>query len=193
MIIGRNFLFFGAIFLISLTGLEPRSYASDKHQSLTDKNITEFIQKTTKLTSGGNGDLNTGELISYFERHLDQNARFSSSMQFKIPGYPPQKKTLVLDKKEFIDQVRQGTQSIEHYDNDIKVHDIKISSDKTKATVQTTGVEHGVMPVSVDGVNTENVPIEGHSKCLQILKLNNSGTIQMYSANCETTIQFQEY
>ena len=193
MIFRRETIPFLILIVVFAVGKADISYAAQKFKKLTESNITEFIETTSSLTSGYGIEIEESDLQQYLETHLDEEARFKSTVQFNIPGFPPQKKSLSLDKKDFMTQVAEGTKSIEHYENKVKVEKVRISKDGTKATVETSGFEEGFMPVSLDGATTQDVPIEGVSECLQIIKLSDKGVIQMYSANCTTNIQFKEY
>lgn len=178
-------------FVFVLFCASAKGFASEKHSTLTEDNVTAFIEETTKLTSGHNLNKSSEEIIAYLDRHLDKNARFKSTMTYNVPGFPPQQNAISLDKDEFIDYVQEGANSLEDYDNEINVDKVRISKDGTRATVQTSSFETGSM--SVNGRDGgQEVPVEGVSNCLQILKLHR-GVIQMYSANCSTEIQFQQF
>ena len=182
-------LFFAFGFLAFLMPQTLR--AQDTHRALTKSNITDFIQRTSDITSGAMQDMSTEDIVEYLENHLDQKARFKSLIKYNVPGHPPQETALSMNKTEFIESVKAGVQTVSEYETTIEVHSVKISKDKTKATVRTTGVEKGVMAMSANGTSSESIPIEGSSACTQTLSLNKDGVIQMYNANCETTISFQ--
>lgn len=95
---------------------------------------------------------------------------------------------MALDKEDFIESIQAGGQALSNYENNVQILEIKISSDKRKATVQTQGHETGTM--NADG---QELPVQGNSNCHQIVMLSEKGIIQMYNANCETTISFQDY
>ncbi|MFP4313852.1 MAG: hypothetical protein ACLFR0_05950, partial [Alphaproteobacteria bacterium] len=101
---------------------------------------------------------------------------------------PPQANSMALDKEDFIESINAGSKTLENYDNSVSILEIKISSDKRKATVFTQGRETGTM--NAEG---EAIPVEGNSKCHQIISLSEKGIIQIYTANCETVISFQDY
>lgn len=182
-----GFLFFMFVALGVFT--IPSFSHAQSVKSLTEDNIKSFVNKTADLTSGKKLEMSSDEIGDYFEEHLHEHARFKSVLKYDIPGFPPQEASMSLDKEEFIDNVKSGAQALSDYKNKIRIKDIKISSDKRKATVQTTGSESGIMPVSSDGKTKQHIPVEGASTCQQILMLE-KGTIQMYSANCETKIKF---
>ena len=181
-----------ARFLIYIMGLLITFGATAAHAQnftrLTDSNIEDFIRKTTEMTSGTHLTLNAEEIQDYLEKHLHDKARFKSTVRYNIPGFPASSNALSFNKEEFMENVAEGANSISDYENEIEILDIKISSDKTKATVKTRGLETGTMPVANNG-KTQFVPINGESSCAQILTLND-GYIQMYNANCTTIITF---
>jgi hypothetical protein len=157
---------------------------------LTEQNIRGFIEETTRITSGGNLESSPEEIIAYLERHLDEDAHFKTTIIYNVPGYPAQKSSLSVDKKDFIATIRQGSESVSDYSNDIKIKSIKISGDGKKSTVQTTGQETGVMPIPDENGVVQDVPIEGVSECAQIISLSKDGIIQMYNAICKTVVNF---
>ena len=177
-----------AIFMV-LTFGAAQSRAGDKIAKLTDQNITDFILKTTEITAGKSSDLSSNQIIEYLERHIEDGARFKSTLKYNIPGYEAQEAAMSLDKKDFIDSVKKGSESVSDYENAISIETIQISSKGDKATVGTTSTEQGMMPMSADGVTTQMVPVDGSSSCTQILTLE-KGVIQMYGAQCVTTINF---
>ena len=110
-----------------------------------------------------------------------------------MPGLPPQEKSLSLGKADYIDQVKQGAGSVEHYHSEITISDVDLSKDKKRASVNTVSTETGIMQVPQQDGSVEDVPIEGKSECFQVLKIGKKGYIQMFSANCKTTMEFQPY
>ena len=179
---------FAILGLIGGIGAAPHAYAQDR---LTEASITAFIEETSLLTSGLDGS-EAEAIEAYLEKHLDPKSHFRSKITFNIPGFPPQEQSLSLSKREFIEATTQGTQSLENYSNEISVDKVRVSRDGTKATVQTSGVELGLMEVPAPEGGTQEVPIEGQSKCSQIIKLSKKGVIQMFNATCTTTINFQD-
>lgn len=158
-----------------------------------DKNIIEkFIEKTSEITSGQDLNMSQDEIQTFLKRHLHKDSRFKSVIKFQIPGYPEQVSSMALDKNEFMDSIKAGSQKIEEYYNKVEILDVKISSDKRKATVKTQGTETGIMTISPDGIEQQRVPIEGNSTCNQIITINRKHIVQMYNANCTTTINFKE-
>lgn len=160
-------------------------------KKLTRSAVADFIKETTDITKNHASDMDMSATIEYLDTHLHKNARFKTIMTYNIPGFPAQDTAISLSKEEFIEQIEKGEKALEDYENQIDIQDIQISSKGTNATVMTTGFETGMMPVQQDG-ETEYIPVEGSSECSQIIILN-KGVIQMYNANCNTTIHFSEY
>ena len=157
--------------------------------ALNESNITNFINKTTKLTSRNTEDLSSDKVIKYLEKHLHKNARFKTTMRYEVPGFDAQEKEMSFDKADFIEQVRQGATSVSDYENEVQIIKIKISKDKKSATVETRSEENATMPVTgEDGI--AQIPMEGISLCRQILKLSKKKIIQMYNVSCVTDIAF---
>lgn len=181
--------FFVTAIFIALTLGPASSRAEEKLTKLTDQNITDFILKTTEITTGRNAELSTEQITDYLDQHVEKGARFKSTMKYNIPGYPAQETSMSLDKTDFIESVKKGAENVADYANEIKIESIKISTKGDKATVGTTSTESGMMPMSVDGVTSQMVPVDGSSSCTQILTLE-KGVIQMYGAQCVTIINF---
>ena len=122
--------------------------------------------------------------MSYYKKGY-----FKSAIKYNVPGFPSQENSMSLDKDQFIDSVLSGQQALQDYESSIDIQSIKISRDKTKATVQTRSTENGVMPIPSESGSAEMIPVRGDSSCDQILMLEKK-IIQMYSANCTTEITF---
>lgn len=169
------------------------AHAGDKISKLTEDIIKEFVQRTAEITSGQDGTMSEEEIMEYLDRHLHKKAYFKSTIKYNIPGQPQQKNAMSLKKREFMENVKKGHESVEDYETQIEVKSVKISKDKNKATVVTKGKEKAIMPVPTQDGGVETIPIEGDSTCNQIIMLSAKGIIQMYSANCTTTINFMDY
>jgi len=166
--------------------------ADDKVKKLTNSNVKSFIESTTDITTGNSERLSTKKIQTYLDRHISNKARFKSVMKYNIPNMPPQEATLTLDKDEFMSSVNEGAEKITGYETLVEIKEIKIASSGEKAFVKTESTEYATMAVPSQSGGSEDVPMEGVSECTQIISLNR-GTIQMYSANCITEINFLEY
>ncbi len=183
---------FLVLFCFSLVFALPAHAKKDKIEALTDGNIKSFIEETSYMTSGGSKNLSLSKVKTYLEKHLEDDARFKSTMKYNLPGMPPQEQAVSLSKEEFIESVEKGAEKIDDYETIVEIKDIKISSDEQKAFVKTESTELVTMPVPSQNGGMEYVPVEGLSSCTQILSLN-KGVIQMYSAQCATEINFMDY
>lgn len=190
MIIFERAAKYAAIFGFFLLLSSGYAQAEEK---LTRNNIKEFIKETTALTSGQKKDVSNDEIAFYLENHLDPDARFKSVVTFAMPGFPAQERELSVNKEEFIEQTLSGEKALGDYKNKIRVGSIKIAKNGRRASVKTTGIETGTMAIPNAEGGSEDVPVEGVSSCDQILKLSDSGNIQMYNANCKTTIEFEQF
>lgn len=167
--------------------------ADDPIRALTEANIKDFIENTTDVTTGNSHELSAKKIAEYLDLHVDDKAVFKSLMKYNIPGMPPQEASLHLNKDQFMSSVTQGAEKVEGYETLVEIDEIKISSNGEKAFVKTTNTEYATMPIpSQNDGDAEEVPIEGVSKCTQILSLHH-GAIQMFSANCVTEVNFLEY
>ncbi len=164
---------------------------AQKAKELNEKNIEQFIEKTSEIAAGKSLE-NIEKVQAFLNRHLHEDARFKSIMQFDIPGFPTQETSLTLNKSDFINNIGQGAHTMSDYENTVRIRSIKISSDKRKATVQTIGEESGMMDMVAGTDDIQQVPVEGTSSCQQIITLSQKGYIQMYQANCETRIRFKD-
>lgn len=176
--------------LILLCMLPQNSWAAKKLRKLDEGSIKEFISTTNRVTSGRANFRNPKQVESYLERHINENARFVSTMKYIIPGFPPQENAMSLGKEDFMDSVSKGAEDVGNYENQIEVLSIDLSRDQTKATVKTRSVEKGKMAVGEEG---QQVDIIGQSDCTQLIGLSDRGYIQMNHAACTTEIQFQEF
>jgi hypothetical protein len=113
-------------------------------------------------------------------------------MRYAIPGFDTQVKIMTVDKDDFIESIHQSGNTMDGYESQIEVSEIKISKDGRKATLKTRTLESGKMPVS-DNIELEEVPVEGMSTCTQTLMLSKEDIIQMYNATCVTDIQFKTF
>lgn len=155
---------------------------------LNKQSIEDFINKTTEITAHSS-DLSSKEIQDFLEKHLHKDGLFRSEIRYTIPGFPSQINTLSLDKRQFIEGVLSGYESLNEYDVDVDVKKVKISRDGKKANITTYSKEKGEMPVPDGNGRKEMIPVDGHSTCDQVIVLEDGG-IQMYSADCTTEISF---
>jgi len=156
-------------------------------ERLTEDNVSDFIQETSRLTAAQYAeDFDKDAVRDYLDKHLHEDARFKSTMSYAIPGHDAQRNAISLDKKKYIESIMDAPKALGGYDIDIEITDIRIAKDGANAIVQTRSREQGTMEVPGAGA----VPMEGVSNCNQVLVMSKRDVIQMYSAQCQTDIQF---
>lgn len=160
-----------------------------KVKVLTEDSVREFIEESTALTNG-ESKKSIKDTVRFFETHLTKDARFKSVVQYILPGFPPQETALALNKKDFLQSLRDGEKSMEDHETFVDVKKVTVLSNGKQAVVETEGKETGVMLIPVDEFKTERVPVEGHTMCNQIIRLSKKGVIQIYNAVCSTQIEF---
>ena len=190
MLVARDIISFHIVFMcVFMAAFVPFSArAGDKIKFFNEDNITAFIEEMTAVSSGENLIFSPDEVVEYLDKHLHKKSHFKSEVKYDIPGFAAQSATLKFDKKEFIENITKGAESMSDYEINIEILDIKISRKRDKATIRTVGYENGTIPVAT-GDGTEFVPVEGESSCIQILSLE-KGVIQMLNANCATVMKF---
>lgn len=184
----RLITFLLSFFLIIFCVSAQSSYAQNKIATLSESDVTAFIQNMTDITSGENLSHSQGAIVQFLDRHLHPKARFKSALQYNIPGFPTQESSVALNKEQFIENIQAGSQTLDNYNTSVEIRDIRISKDGKKATLSTIGKESGIMNTA-----GQQFPVEGDSTCSQIIMLSDQGIIQVYNANCKTTIRFQEF
>lgn len=183
---------FFLIILSCAIGALPGISHGTTMDKLSEDNIRAFIQKTSTITAGRESIMSQEEIDAYLNKHIDEQARFKSTMRYTIPGFEVQENAMSVSKKDFIESINKATETVSDYESLVEISDIKISKDGRKATVQTRTQESGVMPVT-DNIELENVPMQGSSTCTQILTLNEKNVIQMFGASCVTDIAFDTF
>jgi len=181
-----------AVFSFISASCSPALAGNDNVRKLTDDTIKAFIQDTSHMTKPRGEFLSPDAIRAYLDTHLSEDARFVSTITYNLPNMPPQTTSISLDKAKFIETVNQGTESIEGYDNTVKITDIEINWWGNQAHVKTENIETGFMPIPTENGGTgESMPIKGHSFCAQTLALND-GVIQIGNAICKTELTFSE-
>lgn len=179
-----------AIFLCLLLCHAP-SHAEHNVEELTEANIRHFVEDiTNKANDMRASSMAAEDMSEFFAAHLHPNAFFKSSVSYDIPGFPQQENKLTYDKEQYINSLVHTKDMVKDFQADVSIQNIKISSDKTKATLKTVTNETATMIVPQSGM-TEYVPMNGYSSCDQILMLSAASIIQIYSANCKTEMSFE--
>jgi len=140
--------------------------------------------------TSGQSESTIKQVEAFLDKHLHKKARFKSTVTYLLPGFPPKETALVLDKDDYIENIKEGIHALRDHHSEITVKSVHIVSNGQQAIVMTEGRESGTMAIPVQGEPDEKVPIEGFTNCNQILRLSKKGVIQMYNAVCDTQIEF---
>lgn len=161
-------------------------YAETPVSKLTESNIKHFLEESTRITN--QKKLSDDKIRSFFNRHLGQGSAYTSVITYEIPGYPPQPRTLTLDKNQFIENIVTGQSMMTDYSSSTELQHHTIDKTGQTATIETMGYERGKMPFQ----GSQLVPFKGRNHCTQNLKISDEQAIQIVSASCETTIEILE-
>lgn len=163
--------------------------AGGAHAStLTEQSVRAFIMEVSRLAGTQGQKANPEEIRRFLNAHIEDDARFKSSAVYIVPGFPSETKTLSLNKADYIDSFLKGRADIQDYSYAVDIKSITITPDGNKALVKTRSTEGGLMKVqSAEGA--QNVEMIGQSDCDQVLTLRDTD-IQMFSAACQTAIEF---
>lgn len=170
--------------------LAQSALAAHETDRLSKMAIRDFLEDMSEKSAIQG---NQAETLKFLNRHLHENARMISTITYSMPGHPPQQSQMKLDKDQFLESVRAGAQTMQDYESEIDIKTIQVSKDGRKATVETIGTESGYMNIPGKNGETQQVPIEGLSNCLQIIMIDKRDIIQLYNARCETSIDFNRY
>lgn len=174
---------FKRVLSLSFLALLATSSAA-RAEPLTEQRIQNFLDKSTSLTHANNG-MSDDQIADFLDTHIDRKGAFKSTLMYDIPGYPPQMRDIVLNKKDFIANILQGRKTMENYTSSVTLKHADIQGNK--ATIRTETHESGIAPMN----ETDRAPFEGRSSCNQTLH-DNGGDIILSSAVCETIITFKE-
>lgn len=164
--------------------------AQKRINRLSEKAVREFIEETAQVIQRQGRYAAEERVKAYLDRHLHGKSLFQSKMKYVIPGFPSQTNMMSLDKAQFIESVVGKNVAVDSYKADVRILSVNLSADKSKASVVTENNENGMMNVNGGESGKTAVPVNGHSKCDQVLVLQD-GIIRMYSAVCKTTVQFE--
>ena len=158
-------------------------------ESLTKTNISDFVMDITDRANNS-ATYDEDNIQSFFSNHLHPKSFFKSKMKYVIPGFPTQENSLFFDKQQYINSLIEAKDTISDFEADLVIKSIKIAGNKKKATIETVTHENAIMQVPQDG-RTEYVPVTGRSTCTQVLTLSPNNFIQLYSAQCNTEMNFE--
>lgn len=197
------YLDFWAIALLSLLfqaapghaqGLNfTRNNNKDFINTLDQRNIKTFLEEVREISTGQRPDMLDDDVANYFDNHLADNGHFKSKMKYDIPGYPAQEVAMELDKQKYINSVVNGRHMMQDYQTSVEVRSLDINAGGKRAELVTVTKETGRMPVPQENGPEEIVPIEGESKCNQVLTVSTNNFIQMKQAECSTVIRFDPF
>lgn len=160
------------------------------NDSLTEKDIKEFVIKTSSVMDGTAGEEGEEDVQTYLEMHLNPEGLFKSEMTYNIPGYPAQKNMMALDRTQFIESVVDGRKSMQGYKADVSIQKIEILDGGRRARVQVRSRESGTLTLQSAEGEEETLPVEGISLCDQVLVLGEEGEIQILGAECRSEMSF---
>jgi hypothetical protein len=183
----------GAILLTFCAATAFAQMDDDFVLSLDRQRIQAFLEETNKVSLGQRDDMAPEDIAAYLNRHLAEKGKFTSQTTFEIPGYPPQRANMKLDKQGYIDNVMQGQGLISNYTTAIEIKDIKITGLGKAATIKTVSTDSGEMPWPSEQGERKLVPISGVSECEQKLIVSVNNYIQMAGAECTTKITFKPF
>ncbi|PJB73503.1 MAG: hypothetical protein CO093_00670 [Alphaproteobacteria bacterium CG_4_9_14_3_um_filter_47_13] len=199
----KKIFWIGALFILlhsACLSSAPAQAESDPRPDfisvLNDENIRSFLKETSDVSTGQRASMSDQDVIDYFDNHIAEKGEFKSRMHYEIPGYPAQDNEIRLDKTHYIDTVVKGRHMLEDYRASIDIQNLKIKGNGKGATFTSIITEKGKMAVPKDPEKPEEiemVPIEGKSVCEQRLVISFNNYIQMASADCTTTINFDPF
>lgn len=161
----------------------PFSHASAENiTALTEQNVREFIKLNEQYASSDSGNT-IEDTYTFIQKHTHDDARFKTSTTMSLAG---QKKTneISSDKDDYLEGILKAKEVISDYKSKIDIQDLKISADKTKATlkVHMKNLSHLAKNKLFD---SETLYTLGVSDCTQILRLD-QGIIKLYHSSCTT-------
>ena len=179
------------LLIIGMFLIMPPPACGQAIESLTEENIRAFVEKTSLITTGKETEMSDDETNAYLAAHIHPQAKFKSTMRITVPGFETQETKMALNKESFIANVYKTSTSVSDVESQLEVSNIRIMSKGRRATLQTRSLESGTIPVW-DQIEVQDVPMAGMSTCMQTIILTDN-VIQMYSAECETDLEFQAY
>lgn len=169
---------------ITLAILLSTSNLSHAAQELSESSVKSFIKKAVQITAG-----NRGGAEEFLQKHLNDNARFTTTVTLQLPDLPPQNAdSLTLDKAGYIGNLKTAKDTLKNHNATADIKNIILSEDKQQATVRYEIRENG----KLDDPNGEQglMPLDGTSTCTSTIRLNSQGIIQLYNADCQTLVKF---
>jgi hypothetical protein len=183
---------FNIFIALTLSATVLSKTGDDKITTLTEDNITLFVNELADVSAGLKPDMDQYKIVDYMMAHLTEGGIYKSNISYNIEDSGEQERDMEMDRMKFISYVLEGLKAMEKHETRVDIQYIKIDDSGQGATVMLTNYERGVMP-STDAFGDEAmVPVLGTSFCEQHVILSLEKTIQLDGATCTTTINFEE-
>lgn len=159
---------------------------------LNESNVTAFVNEVAQISGGQREEMDAYGITSFLMKHIKENGRFRSHIDYEIPDFPETSRDLEMDRNTYISHILQVMEDFEKHEAAIRIENVEIEKDGRSALVITTNYERGVIPVQGVMGDTQMLPVTGMSFCEQELVLSENKAIQMANATCDTNIAFVE-
>ena len=157
-----------------------------KLQTLTEDNVSVFLDEVANIASGNRPDMDSYDITSYFMGHISDSGIFKTTIEYDIIGMDDTSRELEMDKMSYISHVLQSAQILNNYETLTKVDHVQIYDNGKNASAVTTNYERGMMPIDDGSGTTTMMPMIGTSYCEQEITLSDNNVIQMAGAVCTT-------
>lgn len=177
-------------------GSSANNKSEDYVTQLSEQNILSFMREVSAIATGQRPNMLDDEVGDYLNNHVADQAKFESTMNYHIPGFPAKNIDLKLGKPEYIHSIITGRYTLQDYDTRIVIDDLDITNGGKRATFTSITDEAGMMPFPKnenDPNDLEMVPIKGQSTCQQTMIVSFNNFIQMADAKCHTEISFDPF
>lgn len=162
-------------------------------RALTTENIKAFLNILQEIGQGQDNLPYDMSAETYLQRHLADNAYYESAMVFNIPGMPPEKTTMKMDKLQYIHSLQKGLSIMHAHETTMKIDKIDIARNKRQATLETTITEKGEIPWGEKNGAPRMVNVIGISECEQNIVIPPINRIQLAKAVCSTKIKLDPF
>ena len=193
---GKSFELLGlATFNIFIAIIAATTFMSGENigvSKLDRSNVTAFINEVTQVSGGLREDMDPYSVAMYFKKHIKEDGKFVSRIDYSIPDYPETTRDLEMDRETYISHVLQVMKDFDKHEAAVRVENVEIMNDGRAALVVTTNYERGVIPVQGIMGDAQMLPVTGTSFCEQEVVLSDKKIIQMAEAECKTNIAFAD-
>ena len=90
-------------------------------KALNKQMVEDFVYRTAEVSNGQDEYMNTDEMVSFLDKHIDKKAVFTTDMHFQMPGMPPQNNQIRIGKTHFLAGVKQGDENVSSYKSDLEI------------------------------------------------------------------------